>query len=316
MSSDARPTFVDSGRDPARGFVRKRVAHLLAGCLALAAAGYVQAADTFELGGYRYSTDRMIQWGLPKKLREISGLALDPKGRLFAHDDEIAAIYQIDYRDGKIIKGFALGSPPLKGDFEGIAWVEGKLYLVTSDGDLLVADEGADGAHVPYQRHVTGLGQRCEIEGLDYDAPARLLRLACKTIREPGSKNRTLILAWSIDTESPAPEHDLELSWPRPEDVTAGSAQLIGDGGGTRRRLRLSGIARATGNDNWIAVSARQNALIEFAPDGAVLRAFQIPRAHNHPQMEGIAVTPDGTLIIADDAKKERGRLSVYAAGD
>jgi uncharacterized protein YjiK len=292
-----------------------RSMRLLGGCLVLAACGCAEAAGTFELGGYHYSTDRLVQWALPKKLREISGLTLDPDGRLFAHDDEIAVIYQIDYENARIVKGFALGSPPLKGDFEGIAWVEGEIYLVTSDGDLLVAAEGADGAHVPYERIVTGLGNRCEIEGLEYDPKPRLLRLACKTIREPGSKNRSLILAWSVDSRNAAPEHDIELRWPDPEEAHA-SAALIGDGGGNRRRLRLSGIARATGNDNWIAVSARQNALVEFSPAGDVLRAFQIPSAQHHPQMEGITVTASGILIIADDASKERGRLSVYAPGN
>jgi hypothetical protein len=288
---------------------------IAAGLVLLAVGGYAEAAE-FEFGGYRYSTDRLTQWALPRRIREISGLALDDEGRLFAHDDEVAVIYQLDYQRGRIIKAFALGSPPVKGDFEGIAWADGSFYLVTSDGDLLVAEEGKDGAYQPYQRHVTGLGRRCEIEGLHFDAPARLLRLACKTIREPGSKNRTLVLAWSIDSASPAPEHDLELRWPKPDDMTATAEHLLGDGRGTRRRLRLSGITRSTGNGNWLAVASRQNALVEFSPDGLVLRAFQIPRAHHHPQMEGITITADGRLIIADDSNQERGRLSVYAAGD
>ncbi|MFU8815091.1 MAG: SdiA-regulated domain-containing protein [Pseudomonadales bacterium] len=300
--------------------------------LLLAISGCIEASETpsatphgsaatqqsFELGGYRYFPARATQWALPGKgLREVSGLTLDPEGRLFAHDDELAVIYQLDYQNHEVVKAFALGDPPVKGDFEGIAWAEGQLYLVTSDGDLLVSDEGEHGEYLPYQRHVTRLGQRCEVEGLHYDAPQRLLRLACKTIREPGSKKRTLVLAWSLDTASPAPEHDLELLWPEPAEAAAAGAEgLLGDGSGPRRRLHLSGITWSPRAGNWIAVAHRQRALVEFAPDGTLVRAFQIPNTHLHPQMEGIALTADGTLIIADEGGKGRGRLSVYPADE
>jgi uncharacterized protein YjiK len=282
--------------------------------LLLTLCGRAWATDGFELGGYRYSADRLTQWALPSRLREVSGLTLDPAGRLFAHDDEVAVVYQLDYQSGRIIKAFALGSPPQRGDFEGIAWVDGRIYLTTSDGDLLVAEEGRDGAFLPYQRYVTDLGKRCEIEGLYHDTAARLLRFACKTVREPGTKNRTLVLAWSLETESPAPDHDVELSWPSGEAADATADHLIGDGRGTRRRLRLSGLTRSPGNGNFIAVAARQHALVEFEPDGVLVRAFQIPNAHHHPQMEGVTMTTSGDLIIADEGGKNRGRLSVYAA--
>jgi uncharacterized protein YjiK len=285
------------------------------GLLALAAIGPAAAAAAFEIGGYRYSTDRLTQWALPTRLREISGLTLDPEGRLFAHDDEASVVYHLDYHTGRLIKAFALGSPPRRGDFEGIAWVDGRIFLTTSDGDLLAAEEGRDGAFMPYQSYTTGLGQRCEIEGLYHDAAARLLRFACKTVREPGTRNRTLVLAWSLETESPAPEHDIELSWPRGDEADSTTERLIGDGRGTRRRLRLSGLTRSPGNGNFIAVAARQQALVEFQQDGTLVRAFQIPNAHHHPQMEGVTVTAAGDLIIADEGGKQRGRLSVYAAG-
>jgi uncharacterized protein YjiK len=293
---------------------RRRAAALtLLAAAASAAAGCARAAEEFELGGYRYSTDRLVQWALPGRLREISGLTLDPDGRLFAHDDEVAVIYELDYASGAILRSFAAGQPPVTGDFEGIAWADGLLYLVTSDGDLLALTPGDDGAHLPYQRHVTGLGRRCEIEGLHYDAPQRLLRLACKTVRERGDRNRTLVLAWSLETASPAPDHDLALHWPA---AATASVHLSRADGRDERRLRLSGLTRSSRNGNWIAVAARQHALVEFDADGAVVRAFAIPGADRHPQMEGVALADDGRLIIADEGRKARGRLSVYAAAD
>ena len=49
---------------------------------------------------------------LPRRLREISGLAVTSDGRLFGHDDERAVIYEIDVEGGQIVKSFAIGDPP------------------------------------------------------------------------------------------------------------------------------------------------------------------------------------------------------------
>jgi len=44
--------------------------------------------DAFSLGGNRYPLQGLTQWALPESLTEVSGLALTPDGRLFAHADE------------------------------------------------------------------------------------------------------------------------------------------------------------------------------------------------------------------------------------
>jgi hypothetical protein len=102
------------------------------------------------------------QWRLPERLREISGLAAGPDGRLFGHDDEAAIVYEIDVERGALVKAFALGEPVETGDFEGLALTPaGDFWLTTSRGRLYRFREGADGAHVAYQRFDTGLSQVC-----------------------------------------------------------------------------------------------------------------------------------------------------------
>ena len=46
------------------------------------------------------------QWSLPKRLDEISGLALTSDERLLAMTDEVAVIYEIDYSAGGLVKAF------------------------------------------------------------------------------------------------------------------------------------------------------------------------------------------------------------------
>ncbi|HET9949863.1 MAG TPA: hypothetical protein VFQ22_13160, partial [Longimicrobiales bacterium] len=53
---------------------------------------------------------------------------------------------------------------------------------MTSEGVLYEFEEGADREAVAYRTRDTGLGEGCEVEGLDHDARAGELLLACKTV--------------------------------------------------------------------------------------------------------------------------------------
>src|SRR5688572_27149731 len=65
------------------------------------------------LSSYAFDQPSSRAWDLPSRLHEISGLATSADGRVFAHDDEHAVIYQIDPKQGRIMKWFSLGSPPV-----------------------------------------------------------------------------------------------------------------------------------------------------------------------------------------------------------
>lgn len=260
--------------------------------LVLLAAGCGDGGGDFAIGGWQYRTDEVRQWALPKPLREVSGLALDPRGRLFAHDDERARIYQLDYQEGRVVKRFDVGSPPLREDFEGIAWARDRLFLVTSDGILFAAGEGEDGSSVPFERYDTGLGERCEIEGLYFDAADEVLLMPCKIVRDPALAGQLVVLRWSL------------------REGSAVSAPPIVVGGLAEQRLHPSGLTRCPRSGHLVLVAARQRALLEIGSEGELLRLVAMPDAARHRQMEGVEMTAEGDLIIAD----EGGRLTVYAA--
>lgn len=262
-------------------------------------AGCGVTPEPFAIGGHRYPAEGLMQWALPEELHEISGLALNADGRLFAHNDEVAVVYELDYRSGRLLKRFAFGDPPRPGDYEGIAVVDGIVYLVTSNGHLLAAPEPADGEHVEFRLHDTGLGERCEIEGLDVATEPRLLLVVCKRAREKALEDQLAVLAWSLQDLAPAPEHDLVVPW---------------EGADGLRKLHPSGLTRSPVNGNLLVVAARQNALIELSTEGAVTAVVRLGDEQRHPQMEGITITPAGDLIIADEGEEGSGRLSVYAA--
>lgn len=252
------------------------------------------SADHFELGALRFHLGDFTQWALPHELREISGLALNPQGRLFAHADETGAVFEIDTASGRLVKRFFVGDPPVADDFEGIAWARGAFHLVTSDGTLLRFAEGADGEHVAFERSETGFGAQCEIEGL-HAAADDVLLMACKTLRDPRLGVHLVLLAWSLAEARPEPARNVLVPLPAPS-------------------FNPSGLTRCPRSGSLLLVAAQQRALLEVSEDGALVRALRLPDRNRHPQMEGIELTAAGSLIIADEGANGRGRIGVYAA--
>ena len=253
-----------------------------------------------EFGGFALDADSLRQWKLPKRLKEISGLALTPDDRLFAVDDERAVIYEIDYLQGKTIKAFALGSPITRADFEGIAYLDGVIYLVTSSGLIYVTTEGDDGDRVEFDVYQTGLGRICEIEGLAQDAQSNTLLMACKKSRRKENGGRFSIFVWSASAHRVL--HDREIAIPEDE-----IAERIG-----KRHVRPSAIVVHPGTANIYGVAGPQRAIFQLKPNGELIDAIILPLADRHRQPEGIEITRDGNLLIADEGGKKKSRLGVY----
>lgn len=248
--------------------------------------------------GSLFAAEPAQQWRLPDRLREISGLAVSPDGRLFGHDDERAVIYEIDAAQGRLVKAFALGDAPLAGDFEGLAIAaDGTFWLTTSRGEIYRFREGGDGAHVEYVRLDAGLREICEVEGLAYLAAEESLILACKRNHARDMRDRIAIYTWPFSGEA-----ELWLNLPE-----AALASATGE-----RRFRPSSLDVDTRSGRLLLLSAGDAALAELNTQGAVMSARSLEGAHQQP--EGVAVLPNGALVIADEAG-ERGSamLSIYA---
>ena len=241
-----------------------------------------------------------MQWKLPGRLREISGLALTPDERLLAVTDESAIVYELDYSEGRVIKSFALGDPVVRADFEGIAVLLDTVWLMTSDGFLFAATEGPDGRSVRYRKYDTGLGDYCELEGLAQDRTAGLLMLVCKEARS--KKDDLKIFVWSISVDGAERVRDVPL----PEKSIKAEID--------KKRINPSGMAVDARTGEWVLVAARQNALLRITADGGLSEAIIFEKKKRHKQAEGIEITADGRMLIADEGGDGRARLAVYPA--
>jgi len=249
------------------------------------------------LRDYPLVVEEDAQWRLPGRLRELSGLAMMPGDRLFGHDDEQAVIFEMDYREGSVIKRFSMGNPPERRDFEGIAVVGERFYLVTSSGRLYESREGADGDRMLFNTYRTGVGEMCEVEGLEFEPSDRSLLMLCKTPRDESLEESIAIFRWSLT--------EREVTGP-PLLVPIAPLRALFDS-----NVHPSGIARHPASGNYFIVAGPEAVLFEITPAGELVDGVQLDD-RVHRQAEGIAFTSDGTLLLADEGGSSRARLTLY----
>jgi hypothetical protein len=266
--------------------------------------------------GYDLTARPAWQAALPDELAEISGQAFTADGRLFAHGDEQALIYRLDGRSGRILDRFAVagtGRDPnmakkprgrrhdpraVAGDFEDIAIVGARFFLVSSNGVLLEFQEGRAGALVPYRAHDTRLAGRCEVEGLAHDPATESLLLLCKDRRGKGKLAHVEVYAWSLETGRLAPT-------PRFSIGSSALARVTG-----AREFSGSAIA-AMPNGSFLLVAGPQQAFAEIDGAGRVVRGGRFPRGI-YRQPEGAAFAPDGSLLISSEAAGGQASIAGY----
>ncbi len=224
----------------------------------------------------------LAEWRLPAELREVSGLTVLDDEHVLTMTDESARVYVIDITTGEVAD-FFVPVKPIKEDFEGIELLGDELFLITSKGQLFHF-VGSDSG---FEHHAvaTGLRDTCEIEGLAVDEQELLI--ACKTNYDPADAGELLLFRFFPATRRLEPLFDVPVA-------------------GT---FNLSAIA--TRKDKIYLLAARQKALIVLSRDGSIERLIELK---GHPQAEGIAVMPDGRLVIADEGNKRGGKLTVYPA--
>ncbi len=243
--------------------------------------------------------DPLAKWILPDILREISGLALLDDGRLVTHSDERARVYVIDPMRGVIQKYFNLGKGGIVADFEAIAVSGADMYLLVSNGDVYQFREGDDRETVAFTRYVTNLGKECEFESLEIEPGSGAFIMPCKRIDKKSERDQLKIYRWLRQPDGRAAV----------SSITIPLADAIGSN--DWKELSPSDVAIDRRTGNYLIVTGREKALLEITPQGQVVRSMPVPGSPQQP--EGVAITPDGVLIISDEGVTRPADITLYS---
>jgi uncharacterized protein YjiK len=239
------------------------------------------------------------QFKLSAYLNEISGLAAAEDDKIFTHDDERGIVYQLDYKDGKIVKRFSIAGKIPDRDFEGIAIAKDKFYLITSSGDIYEFNEVKNGKISKSKVYKTGLTVSYNIEGLCYDPSANSLLIACKGY--PGKNLRGYRAVYSFNLK----EKKL-ITKPR---FLLSLKQLDKKFG--MKNFSPSAIEYNLKTGTFFILSSHVKAVVELSPEGNVLHGISLS-GKIHKQPEGLTFTRDMKLLISDEGGKGHGTLTIY----
>ena len=272
--------------------------------ISLLALSSLAAAPVHDAGAATFAVylaqDPAQQFFLPQGLSEVSGLAVASADTVYAHDDEYGIVYEIDLRHEKVVKAFALGKPTVKGDFEDIAVRAGYVYLLTSDGRIFEAPKGEHRKRVHYNVYDTGVADRCETEGLANGPTDDEFLILCKKPHQAALKERLVIYAWNLRDHL----HTVTAWLDVPLD---GLVEEL-----DQANFHPSAFIWRREQGTLLIVSAKNHMAIEIDQQGHLIARTKL-RKELHPQPEGLALMPDGRLIVSDEGQRGRGKISVYA---
>jgi len=238
--------------------------------------------------------DRTIN--LPAELKEISGLAITPNNTLLAHNDESMALYEINIQTGQVMASLKDRNPASQADYEGISLVRDQVLLVSSNGNFARASYPLK--TISKGNWSSGLGDNCEIEGLTYRSHDNGLVAVCKKINEKESKLEVRLLTVHPGSSS--------------SEVQALSVILPSKDDDGIKHFNGSGVIYHEPLGRYLVLSSNKRAIAEISETGELLGLAELKKKV-HPQPEGIELSADMELLIANEGnKKKPGSLVVY----
>lgn len=238
-----------------------------------------------------HSLDETRQWALPEALNEASGLAVIDQETLLVHNDEQGVIYRLHLPTRRIEILGQIGEPPIDEDFEGIARHGSDLFMVNSAGQIFHArnaDLNASNQLLDARIYDSGLQQICEIEGLAWFDDGLLL--PCKTALTDTYRDQLVVFYFNLADASLQPA-------------------LVIAANGQPGMQDIQPTAIAVTATHWLLIS--QHFLLAIEPDSKKVAAYHLETSL-HRQPEGLAVLPDGQVVIVDDHRNGIGTATRY----
>ncbi len=234
------------------------------------------------------------KYTLPDVLKEISGLTYYKDDKLLCVQDEEAVVHVFDTKTGKVVQDFGFGG---FGDFEGIEYVDGQVFVIESNGTLYRFEPGVDS---PESKQIgqtkTDLPKKTEVEGLGYEPKTKRLLIAVKS--GEGSSDKAV---YSYDLLNKAVFRDMSLN---DEQLTGADIDP--------KSYKPSGIAVHPLTGEWYMLTSAGKRLVITNRQAKIIYSEPLdPKQFTQP--EGICFAPNGDLYIASEGDKKKGYILKFA---
>jgi len=223
---------------------------------------------------------------LPQILDEISGIAYYAKDTsVFAIVDEEGVLFKINLRSPKQLREWPFDKPS---DFEDIVLRDSVFYVLQSKGDIQKLVFTGDSIMTQKAEFPEGSKKLNEFETLYLDAATNRLVIMCKNCEEDGKKT---VSTYALD----------DSSGTFSKFITLNSKDIYEKLGDSKEAIRPSAAAVNPVTKQLYIISSINKCLIIADMTGKVDKVIELnPKIYKQP--EGICFTPEGNLIISNEA--------------
>lgn len=260
--------------------------------------------DTFDSpysfpSAFDYQNVKKIS--LPKPLAEISGIAYHMES-IWAVNDEVGSLFQVDLQTGKILKKSDFGK---KGDYEDLVIIGSTAWVLKSNGDLFQVSRFESEAPETLIFEFP-LKQERDFETLLFREDQNSLFLICKNCDWDKGKSESSIFRFDLEKLQFNTEPWGKIKKSSFEDRLS-KTQL------KNLMITPSAIAihPASGDLYLISHSAKWLMITdrEFQP-----KAIHFLDPKVFPQPEGISFDPKGNLFISNESKAGDPHILLFKA--
>jgi len=229
---------------------------------------------------------------LPRALREVSGLARDDQGSLWAINDEKGTLYRLDDSTWEVTEKVRFGPD---GDYEALCFAKESVYIMRSDRTLIRWNASAPSEL--QQWYVSGLPVQCETEAIAISD--NQLFTICKTQLAPAGYT-----IYQLKQEGRGYSADPVV------DLTNCIENALLSKGIRNGIIHPSDLLYDPGQDIWILLSTKPSAVFAISSEGIVQGIFLLDEKA-WPQPEGIALARDTASYWISSEGRSEGWISL-----
>lgn len=248
-----------------------------------------------------YNLRKPVKMELGKVLNEISGLHYNEEDTtLLAISDNKGKIFVIDPVKKKLrdlSEKFYAGEQP---DYEDLVRLGNTVYVLISNGTIVAVPAGAKDTSGT-ELYPFWSEEKNDFETLYYDPSVKSLVMLCKTCEhEKGEQIRT---AYRFDLET--------KTFDSTEFYTVSSKEVKALLKDDDADFKPSAAAIHPLSKRLYILSSAGNLMVVADTRGKVIEAYNL-NPDDHPQAEGIAFAPNGTMYIANEGKYGKPMLLAF----